>query len=141
MPNKFQISNFKFQKVFLVLSIVALLAAGCNKTPQPVAQEVQGEQSIQVRQKVEGDMGDSLFNIYPSENKTALDLLKMGHVVEGKDLGGGNGMHVNSINGQKETKGKTFWAFYVNGKRSTIAAGVYIPKDKDFLEWKLDETF
>jgi hypothetical protein len=129
--------QLKISKLVLILSILGLIAAGCNKTLEPVAQEVQGEKSIQVRQKVEGDMGDNLFNIYPSENKTALDLLKMGHKVEIKTFKDA-GEYVTAINGQKEEKGKKFWAFYLNGAQSNVGASAYKPVNKDYIEWKLE---
>jgi hypothetical protein len=132
--------RFKKQilKFALILSVVGLLATGCNQKPsEPAAQEVQGEHSIQIRQKVQGDMSDSLFNIYPSENKTALDLLKMGHKVETKTFKDA-GEYVTAINGQKEKTRKNFWAMYVNGKQSTVGASTYKPADKDFIEWKLE---
>lgn len=129
--------QLKISKLVLILSILGLIAAGCNKTLEPVAQEVQGEKSIQVRQKVEGDRGDSLFNIYPSEQKTALQLLKMGHKVETKTFKDA-GEYVTAINGQKEEKAKKFWAFYLNGKQSNVGAATYQVKDKDFIEWKLE---
>jgi hypothetical protein len=132
--------QFKISKLFLILSILGLIAAGCNQqaVKNPPVIEAQGEQSIQIRQKVEGDMGDNLFNIYPSENKTALDLLKMGHAVETKPYSGIVGEYVATINGQKETPGKNFWVMYVNGKQSTIGADTYKPVNKDYIEWKLE---
>ena len=83
-------------------------------------------------------MGDSLFNIYPSENKTALDLLKMGHSVQTKPYSGIVGEYVAAINGQKETPGKNFWVMYVNGLLSKVGADIYKPNNKDYIEWKLE---
>jgi Domain of unknown function (DUF4430) len=145
----------RITKLFLILSVLGLISAGCNEqsrlpttNPSSRADEsarsgagyplpTNAEQSIQVRQMVEGDMADSLFNIYPAENKTALELLKMGHQVETKTFSGA-GEYVVSINGKKEDTGKNFWAFYVNNKQATEGASTYKPKNKDFIEWKLE---
>ena len=135
MPNK-------FQKFLLLLSVVGLISSGCNqqnKLPTThYSLPTNTEQSIQIRQKVEGDMGDNLFNIYPSENKTALDLLKMGHQVETKTFSG-MGEFVESVNGKAAEANKEFWSFYVNGKQSNLGASSYHPSDKDFIEWKLEK--
>lgn len=131
----------RMTRILLSMSIVLLISAGCNQQSSLSTNNQQlptnTEQSIQIRQKVEGDMGDNLFNIYPSEQKTALDLLKMGHQVETKTFKGA-GEYVISINGQKETTGKKFWAFYLNGAQSNVGAETYKPVNKDYIEWKLE---
>ncbi len=126
-------------KLLLSLSILSFITAGCNnqQSAENNKQSVE-QQSIQVRQMVEGDMADSLFNFYKEENKTALDLLKMGHKVETKTFSG-VGEYVISINGKKEDTGKNFWSFYVNNQQAQEGAATYKPKDKDFIEWKLEE--
>ncbi len=151
MPNKFSIfppsprlrwsGNFQFsklRKLFLVLSVLFLLAAGCNNprvSLQPVQEQTQRQQ-IQVTQKVATDFSDALFNFYADENKTALDLLKIGHKVETKTFSG-IGEFVESINGTKADK--HFWEFIVNGKSSNVGAGSYKPVNGDKIEWKLSE--
>ncbi len=128
-------------RILLSLSVVLLISAGCNQQSALTTNNQQlptnAELSIQIRQKVEGDMGDNLFNIYPSEQKTALDLLKMGHQVETKTFKDA-GEYVTAINGQKEEKGKKFWAFYLNGVQSALGAASYKPVNKDYIEWKLE---
>lgn len=127
-------------RLLLLLSVFVLISAGCSSRQPEVGnkQSVEQEKAIQVRQKVEGDMADGLFNIYLSENKTALDLLKMGHTVETKTFRG-IGEYVTSVNGQKEDTGKNFWAFYVNNKQAIEGASTYKPVDKDYIEWKLEK--
>ncbi len=136
MTNKSQILNLK---KLLLLSVIVLVSAGCaNQPAAPAAVPVQqAEASIQITQKVEGDLGDNLFNIYPSENKTALDLLKMGHKVKTKTFSG-LGEFVESINDKKAESNKNFWSFYVNGKQAQVGASTYKPKNKDAIEWKLE---
>ncbi len=130
--------QLKITKLFLILSVVSLIAAGCNQqSAVSNKQSAEEQQTIQIRQMVEGDMADSLFNIYVNENKTALDLLRMGHTVETKTFSG-VGEYVTAVNGKKEETGKNFWAFYVNNQQATEGAAIYKPKDKDFIEWKLE---
>lgn len=132
--------KFKNQakKIFLVFSLVFLAVSCRNQFAISNPQSEIRESAIQVRQMVEGDMADSLFNFYKEENKTALDLLKMGHKVETKTFSG-VGEYVTSINGKKEDTGKNFWSFYVNNQQAQEGAATYKPKDKDFIEWKLEE--
>lgn len=128
----------RMTRILLSVFAVLLISAGCNQqSAVSNKQSAEEQQAIQIRQMVEGDMADSLFNIYVSENKTALDLLKMGHTVETKTFSG-VGEYVIAINGKKEDSGKNFWAFYVNNKQTTEGAAIYKPKDKDFIEWKLE---
>jgi hypothetical protein len=36
-------------------------------------------------------------------------------------------------------RGQEFWALYVNGKQSEVGAGVYVTKNDDVIEWRLEE--
>lgn len=132
-----------FLKVVLISSVLVLLAAGCtyqsvSDQSQPLQDSqivTQPQQEIKIVQKVQGAFGDDLFYIYPSENKTALDLLKMKHTVTVKTYSGIGDM-VTGIDGQKPDS-KHFWEFFINGKSSNVGAGSYKPVDGDNLEWKL----
>ena len=143
MTNKFQITNSKLRqaiKTFFLVSAVIFLAAGCNQkqASDDVLQIVENErQAIQVVHKVEGDMGDQLFNFYVEENKNALDLLKSGHTVETKSFSG-VGEFVESING-KSPEADQFWALYVNGEQAQVGASDYKPINGDNIEWKLEK--
>lgn len=132
--------EFKTQSLkFIIIAVgVVLLAAGCswrvnNANPQTQEQR----QQIQVVQKVEGQLGDKLFNFYEDEQKTALDLLEMTNKVESKEFSGA-GKFVESIDGVKPDS-KHFWAFYLNGKQAEVGASAYKPVNGDTIEWKLEE--
>jgi hypothetical protein len=166
MSNKFSIFNFQFSKsakAIFVLSAMVFLAVGCNKptenlpafdanqevTPQQPQQEdkenwgvaLENQTSdlngITVTQTVEGsNLNKPSYEI--KEGTTALELLKSTHTVETKEFVG-IGAYVTSVNGNKETTGKNFWALYVNGKQSQVGASEYIVKNGDKIEWKLEE--
>ena len=131
--------KIRFSKIILVLAIIVFVAASCGtqKIENQTTIEQPARQEIQVIQKVQTDFSDALFNFYADENKTALDLLKMGHKVETKEFSG-IGEFVESINGTKADK-KHFWEFIVNGKSSNVGAGSYKPVNGDKIEWKLTE--
>lgn len=148
----------KYSKIFLTLSVVVLLAAGCSKAGnnsqqqnQPVQNQEQSAQptttqsnhgsinsapAVTVTQTVQG----SNFN-KPSDTvlagENAVDLLKRDHKAETREYSG-LGEFVISIDGIKPDN-KHFWAFYVNGKSSNVGAGSYKPKNGDKIEWKLEQ--
>ncbi|HET9721529.1 MAG TPA: DUF4430 domain-containing protein [Candidatus Saccharimonadales bacterium] len=64
----------------------------------------------------------------------ALTLLKKHAQVQAKHYSFGD--LVTSINGSKGT-GPKYWTFYANGKESMVGASVYVTKNSDKLEWKL----
>lgn len=68
----------------------------------------------------------------------ALTLLKMKYAVGTKDFGPGLGEFVEMIDGLKPAA-EEFWAFYVNGKSSTVGASNYITQEGDVIEWKLQK--
>ncbi|PIR96618.1 MAG: hypothetical protein COT92_00140 [Candidatus Doudnabacteria bacterium CG10_big_fil_rev_8_21_14_0_10_42_18] len=132
----------KFFKLILLSFVLVLAAAGCaqKQASDEVSQIFKNErQAIQIVHKVEGDMGDQLFNFYPEENKSALDLLKSGHQVETKSFSG-VGEYVESINGKKADGTSEFWALYVNGQQAQVGASSYYPKNEDKIEWKLEKV-
>lgn len=125
-----------FKKLFLISSVLVLLAAGCSKpSPQAAQAPVQQRQQIQVTEKVQGDVSDELFNFYADENKTALDILKTNHKVDVIPYSG-IGDFVTAINGDKPDS-KHFWEFFINGKSSNVGASSYKPVNGDKLEWKI----
>jgi hypothetical protein len=148
MPNIFPISirrpadQFpKVAKAIFVASAIVFLAAGCA----PVSQNSSKYQNQPAEKTSLGKVEQMVVGtdlIEPSveikSGWTALDLLKSSHRVETKTFSG-VGEYVVSIDGIKETTGKNFWALYVNGKQSQVGASDYTPKDKDKIEWKLEE--
>ncbi len=67
---------------------------------------------------------------------TALDLLRKKAVV--KAQGKGKNAFVLEINNLKAKKEKKeYWAFYVNGKPSSVGAGAYKLKPNDQITWQI----
>lgn len=128
----------KFAKLLFAISAVVLLAASCN-APQSKNSQPQAERSaIRVFQSVEGSNLNTSDSIQVSGSETALQLLKSGHQVQTKDFGKDLGEFVESIDGIKPGKDR-FWAFYINGRSSSVGASSYAPKAGDRLEWKLEK--
>jgi hypothetical protein len=79
--------------------------------------------------------------IYPviesPDNWTALDQLV--NTVSNKINGKGVSAFITEINSYSTEGKKEFWAFYVNGKQSTVGAGSYQLKDGDKIEWKIEK--
>lgn len=66
--------------------------------------------------------------------KNALQLLKEKATVEQDSSG-----LVVAINGRSANLSKNeYWAFYVNGKLSTVGPAEYQTKDEDSIEWKIE---
>jgi hypothetical protein len=91
--------------------------------------------TITVTQAVEGSNFNKPTEVV-QEGETALDLLKRDHQVDTK-IYSGMGEFVISIDGIKPDS-KRFWAFYLNGKSSSVGASGYKLKDGDKIEWKLE---
>ena len=71
------------------------------------------------------------------EGKTALEILKETHQVEGQDSDFGT--FVTSIDNTQNSS-DTFWMFYVNGTLSGVAADKYTTKAGDKIEWKYEKS-
>jgi hypothetical protein len=68
--------------------------------------------------------------------KTALDILIFREKARVEQDNSGM---VSAINGRKaDTSKKEFWAFYVNGKMSTVGAQEYMSKESDTIVWKIE---
>lgn len=67
--------------------------------------------------------------------ENALEVLKRAHNVETKHYSFGD--LVQSIDGVSGENGK-YWIYYVNGKKASEGASVYLPKNGDKIEWKLE---
>jgi len=84
---------------------------------------------------------DQKYIIYPiiesPDNWTALDQLE--NTISNKINGKGTNAFITEINGYSTEGKKEFWAFYVNGKQSTVGAGGYQLKNGDKIEWKIEK--
>lgn len=71
---------------------------------------------------------------YKGQNgKNALQLLKQSTTVEQDHSG-----LVTAINGYKPT-GHNYWAFYVNGKYSSVGPASFKTKNSDVITWKVEK--
>lgn len=159
--NKFRIH----EQIFLVGTAIVLLAAGCNSN-KPVTQ-TEPDQIIDTTLDQASQEADktsyaplaatagtasqktppvttpsttpksSTISYSGVDGKTALELLKSSHKIETQSFSG-VGEFVKSIDGVTPDKDH-FWAFYVNGKTSTVGASSYTSKSSDKIEWKLDK--
>lgn len=123
---------------FVTVTFAAiLLAASCNLWPQATTPTAtQALQPSVDGQATESKQQSFFYNGIAGE--TAMDALKKFYTVETKDFGSGMGEFVVSINGIKPASDE-FWAFYVNGKSSTVGASTYVAKPSDLIEWRLEK--
>lgn len=120
-----------FSKIFLIVAVVVLTAAGCTGVPRDgkstkvydkAAENFQPAQTV----RYEGQAG-----------KTALEILKANYQVETKDYPG-LGEFVVSIGGITPDS-KHFWQFVVNGQPAQVGASSYQTQNGDQIEWRLEE--
>lgn len=158
-------NKFKLLSKLLLASVaIVLLAAGCNspktviqtepdlitdttvdQAPEDLNQSTPST-STPTQSSTQNTAPAATLNTTPKtstisysgvDGKTALELLKAGHKVETQNYSG-VGEFVKAIDGVTPDKDH-FWAFYVNGKTSTVGAGGYTSKSSDKIEWKLDK--
>jgi hypothetical protein len=147
--------------LILSLASLLLLAAGCSRAgtssgigPQPVVRtpEAPAPQNVasgnapeaavhaapqQVSLRVNSLPSQGKTSFYVADGSSAVAILRKDYTITTKNFQG-LGEFVESIDGIKPD-GAHFWAFYVNGKSSTIGASSFVPKPGDAMEWKLDE--
>ena len=94
-----------------------------------------------IKTELKINLKNQLNIIYPviesPDNWTALDQLV--NTVSNKINGKGANAFVTEINNYSTEGKKEFWAFYVNGKQSTVGAGGYQLKNGDKIEWKIEK--
>ena len=124
-------------KIIVSLLAVALLALGYSiflQKSEPSAQAPKNQEQATTAPQVRGQQSFFYAGI---KGETAISLLKLYHKIETKDFGA-LGEMVTAIEGIKPAADE-FWAFYVNGKSSTIGASAYETKDNDQIEWRLEK--
>lgn len=116
--------------LFLVFSGWYFYQKSFQKVEKNLAEQITVNQSI--------NNTPAKFTSYKIDNgKTALDLLKKTTNIETK--GEGLNAYVIKIKGiEAKSDAKEYWAFYVNGKASTVGAGSYKLKSGDKIEWKIE---
>jgi hypothetical protein len=115
--------NGNVRKIFLIIALVATVAAGCSIKKASNSSNNQSTQSSTIAYK--GQQG-----------RTALDLLKSNYKVDTQTFSSGE--FVKTINGITPDKDH-YWSLFINGKESTVGAGQYVTKDGDSVEWKLQQ--
>ncbi|HLC44364.1 MAG: hypothetical protein A2722_00060 [Candidatus Doudnabacteria bacterium RIFCSPHIGHO2_01_FULL_50_11] len=124
-------------KILSSLLVVAVLVLGYSifsqRAQSPVQPVTSGQEQTIAPPQVKGQQSFFYAGI---KGETAMSLLKLYHKVETKDFGD-LGEMVVAIDGIKPAADE-FWAFYVNGKSSTIGASSYKTKDNDQIEWRLE---
>ena len=117
----------KFSIGLLALILLGFVAYTIAVPPREHA--VQGVSTKSVE-----PISESSFTYQGKESVTALQLLSS-HASYTKDTSG----MVVSINGRKANSSKhEYWAFYVNGKLSSMGPADYVTKSTDTILWKIE---
>ncbi len=71
------------------------------------------------------------------DGKTALELLQT--AAKADISGTGANAYVTSINDVVANTSSEYWAFYINGKLSSVGAGSYTTANTDVIKWELSK--
>lgn len=107
---------------------------------KPAVVEQITKDAISVSQKISSTSNPSAIPITVAveKGKTAFDLLAKTAKIQ--FTGEGINAFVTDINGdQAKMSDKTYWAFYINGVKANVGAGLYTLVDGDKIEWKLEK--
>lgn len=120
--------------IISIIIIIGLVASGLYiyKSKNTADKAKQQEQSQTKK------INDNVITYKGKTGKTALVLLENNAKII--TSGTGDNTFVTSINNVAANSKNQYWAFYINGKASTVGAGSYITKNSDTISWKL-ETF
>jgi hypothetical protein len=128
-----------FYKIFILVLVILAIFAGYffyQSKILPNKKSVIQQRNLTVYLKLADQRDFTKQEIIPGKN--ALDLTKKLATVITK--GEGVNAYVTIINGREvKSANKEFWAFYVNGKQSTVGAGGYQLKNGDKIEWKIEK--
>lgn len=127
-----------FYKIFILVLVILAIFAGYSFYQSKILPNKKSvvQQTLTVYLKIYGQKNFSKQKVTLGEN--ALDLTKKIATVITK--GEGVNAYVTTINGKKaKAENKEFWAFYINGKQSTVGAGGYQLKNGDKIEWKIEK--
>jgi hypothetical protein len=130
--------------IIIVLIILALIIfflvsrkAISREQNQPTGKKTEATKNNTISETIthSASKKEKYDNIEFSEGQTALDILQKS--TEIKTDGTGAMAFVTEISQDKAEKDKKeFWAFYINGKSSTVGAGGYTLQLGDNIEWK-----
>ncbi len=133
----------KTAEICLVSALACVLAAvGCRQEPIGAPDIELAAKKDKANATVVIDPGDGQSKTYKDvgvgEKTTVIDALESlksrGLAFESR--GTGATAFVESINGIKNTGSGKNWIYYVNDKKSTVGAGVYVLKPDDIVLWK-----
>jgi hypothetical protein len=110
--------------IIFVSTILSLQHSAATSSLRPAT----SAQSVSQSQNYISHMG--------SDGKTAQELLMAKE--KGKVGFNASGMVTTINNRIADTKKHEYWAFYVNGKMSTVGAASYVTTRTDKLEWKIE---
>ncbi len=113
-------------EIFVIVVIIALFGIVYGFTKQPVKAPTVNNSTQQV--------ASSVVEYQGQDGKTALDLLKAGHIVELKSYSYGD--MVTAID-RVIPDTDHFWAMYVNGEFSQVGAS-YVTKSSDQIKWMIE---
>jgi hypothetical protein len=121
---------FMKKKITIVAVIVIILAAGGI-----YAREITlSHSAAQQQAAIHAAQQKTPTVTYKGENgQNALTLLKQYTSVQQDNSG-----LVVAINGYKPT-GHMYWAFYINGRYSSVGSASYVTKDSDVITWKVEK--
>jgi hypothetical protein len=120
----------------ILTTIVGIFIVLMGSTALVVAQRVPQQFTVRFSRPGATTAWAKPVSYQGQEGKSALELLKSHVRITTQQSSYGE--YVNTINGvQSGTDGK-YWALYVNGKQTPIAAGNYITQAGDTVEWKFE---
>lgn len=130
-------------KIRLVSALAcALIAAGCWQEPigAPDIELAANKEKANVTVVIDSGEGKAkTYNeVGVTEKSTVINALEnlKSRGLSFESRGSGATAFVESINGIKNTGSGKNWIYYVNDKKSTVGAGVYVLKPDDIVLWK-----
>lgn len=112
--------------------LVSLVSAGCIKQSSTVEHGLNTNQTVNQNTVT----NTKTYKASGTEGKSALEALKSKYDVKTK-TSAGLGEYIESIDGVTPDTNH-YWAFYVNGQPSSVAASRYVSKKGDAFEMKLE---
>jgi len=119
----------RINRALILILLLLALSAGCSKGNNS---SESGEVTLVI-----STIGKTTSENLTISNSTALQILEHSHAVESVAYPA-IGKFVKCID-RVCSDSSYFWAFYINGNLSSIAASSYIPRKGDILEFKYEK--
>lgn len=129
----------KKTQIFILFFIAIILGAGYMQffPKNPAIKKSAPIAFVTVEQKISAETVLSDRKEQIKKGSTALQALYSSHTIKSKGIG--QNTFVTAIDGREaDTDKREFWALYVNGKQAEVGAGIYIVKNNDKIEWKIE---